>query len=58
MGKLQIILQEVLWRKDRSKEEIVDANEWSMESRRRYLKKKYIVETATYINKKYRIKYI
>lgn len=28
MGKLQIILQEDLWLKDRSKEEDVDANKW------------------------------
>lgn len=51
MRKLQIILQEDLWLKDRCKEEDVDANKWSLESRRRYLKRKYIHETATYINK-------
>lgn len=45
MGKLEIILQKNLWLEDRSKEEDVDANKWSMESRRRYLKRKYILET-------------
>lgn len=51
MGKLQIILQENLWLNDRSKEEDADANKWSMESKRRYLKRKHIIETAIYINK-------